>query len=195
MLGARPRHAPHQPAPGDNSSNELVSGVRRGGEANQPVLEAERTLGRVVAAGQGEDPVVGGDGEARAVGARRAALRARDDREAIGRPSAATSALTSGMSSTADCECGRMTKLPALRRRSISPAPASRVSALLTVMREQPYCAVSSCSNGNPPPRRPFARQNARLDVGQDAPMQRAAAVGARGARRGHRTSRRTAAA
>ncbi len=54
----------------------------------------------------------------------------------------------SRMVSTADCECGRLTKLPSLRRRSIMRAFASWVSTLLTVMREHLYCFISSCSTG-----------------------------------------------
>ena len=52
------------------------------------------------------------------------------------------------LSSAADCTCGMATKLPALRRRSISPARARLVSALPTVARAQPYWATNSCSKG-----------------------------------------------
>ena len=47
----------------------------------------------------------------------------------------------------------------------------------------------------NPPAGRPLAGQDARFDVGDDAPMQRAAAVGATGWSGAHCASRRIAAA
>ena len=52
------------------------------------------------------------------------------------------------ISRTADWACGRVTKLPERRRRSIRPFLTSSVSALFTVMREQSYSFVSSCSKG-----------------------------------------------
>jgi hypothetical protein len=52
------------------------------------------------------------------------------------------------MSSTAECTFGRATNEPARRRRVTRPASARAEIALLTVILEQPYCSVSSCSNG-----------------------------------------------
>ena len=182
-------------APGDSVDERLVGGVGRRGEADQPVLEAERPLRRVVAAGQGEEPRVGADGEARAVGARRAPFRSGDDGEAIGQAERGDFGLDVG-----DFQHRRLRMRPDDEAAGLAPPldqpGAGELSERLAdgharaaVLRRQLVL------EGDPPSGRPFARQDVRLDVGEDAPMQRAAAFGATGWSGAHGASRRIAAA
>ena len=63
-------------------------------------------------------------------------------------PARAASSAKSWICSTACWLLGSATTEPARRRRVMSPLAASVESTLFTVMREQPYSAISSCSNG-----------------------------------------------
>src|SRR5918993_1075187 len=63
-------------------------------------------------------------------------------------PARAASSAKSWISSTACWVLGSATTEPALRRRVMSPLAASVDKTLFTVIREQPYSAISSCSKG-----------------------------------------------
>ena len=73
--------------------------------------------------------------------------------------------------------CGRLTKLPERLRRSISPVRASSDIALFTVMREHSIFGRQFMLEGDAVAGRPFARQDAAANVGQDALVERRLAV------------------
>ena len=162
-----------QPCAGRNPGKIGVASLRHGGETDQPFLERERTTAAAVEAAQLDH--LAGCGECKFF--RVPLVRGPDlpgqEFEIIGFAAIENLGLYVRISSTKECIRGRATKDPKRRRRMIMPRSASGARALFTVMREQPYSSISSCSKGMRNPGRPFARQNALGDVGADASVER----------------------